>query len=1023
MIDVSEKRFEADIETFLLSEEGGYKSLPSSAFDRKKGLFFDTFLLFIQNTQPRQWKRYQTVYASGNPTEELYKRFDECVRNDGLISVLRKGIEDRGVKFDIAYFEPASSLNPELIEKYNSNILTCTRQFHYSPDNNNSIDMVLSLNGIPLIALELKDHLTGQTVDNAKHQYMYDRDPKELCFGFNRRILVYFAVDTYEVYMTTELKKEQTYFLPFNRGSNGAGNVGGSGNPANSEGYTTAYLWEYILQKNNLLKLLQRYISVQTIESTEIKNGIKSKKKSTRIIFPRYHQFDVVEKIIEDCLHYGSGKNYLIQHSAGSGKSNSIAWLTYKLASLYNNNNELLFSSVIIITDRKVLDKQLQDTVSGFDHKAGLVECIDESKTSQDLKKAINDNKKIIITTLQKFPVIFDQVNDPKGRNFAIIVDEAHSSQTGHSARKLKTALADTTEAEQEFADYLSAAETAPDYGDDDDEQDIIVKHFLNAQMLTQGRHKNLSFFAFTATPKQKTIDMFGVKQPDKRSKAFHVYSMRQAIEEGFILDVLKNYVTVEQYFKIARKTTENKEYKESPAIKAIMKYYASHKKVVSDIVAVIVEKFREVTLTKINGKAKAMVVCPSRKDAVRFYNAIKAYVQKKKYTDVNVLIAFSGKVELDGLEYEEAKLNKTSNGKRITEQGLPEYFAGDEFNTLVVADKYQTGFDEPKLHTMFILKKLNSVKAVQTLSRLNRTEKGKNDTFIMDFVNTTVEIQKSFQPFYEETILGGEFNINNVYDTKNKLLNFHLFNEDDIESFIKLYTKKEQTPTDLGKLTSIFNPIRDRFSNLTKEQKIEYKDLIKSFTRFYSYITQLIRMFDTNLHKTYLFCEYLGKVLPKFENENVNLDDKIKLEFSNIKQTFSGEITLKKSPDNKENVLKPIGDKGMKKRTEKVDLLQNIINKINIAFEGKFDDGDRVIVEAIYNRIISDDNKQLKRQAKNNTVEMFTSSIFPQTFEETAMDCYNNQTEAFTKLFENKQFFNTVMNVLGNALYNSLRQ
>jgi len=420
-IDVTEKRFESDIETFFLSPKGGYTKLASADFDRKKGLFFNTFLQFIQTTQPKQWKRYQAIHAAGKPEQELYKRFDECVRQTGLISVLRKGIEDRGVKFDIAYFAPASNLNPELTEKYNSNILTCTRQFHYSPDNNNSIDMLLSLNGIPVVALELKDPLTGQTVDNARHQFMYDREPKELCFGFNRRILVYFAVDIYDVFMTTELKGADTYFLPFNQGSNGAGNVGGSGNPENPNGYSTAYLWEHVLQKDNLMILLQRYISIQTDEKIEIKNGIKSKKKTQRIIFPRYHQFDVVEKIIDDCLKNGSGKNYLIQHSAGSGKSNSIAWLTYKLASLYNKDNVLLFSSVIIITDRKVLDKQLQDTISGFDHKAGLVECIDETKNSQDLKTAINDGKKIIITTLQKFPVIFDQVDDPKGRNFAII--------------------------------------------------------------------------------------------------------------------------------------------------------------------------------------------------------------------------------------------------------------------------------------------------------------------------------------------------------------------------------------------------------------------------------------------------------------------------------------------------------------------------------------------------------------------------------------------------------------------------
>ena len=668
----------------------------------------------------------------------------------------------------------------------------------------------------------------------------------------------------------------------------------------------------------------------------------------------------------------------------------------------------MLFSSVIIVTDRKVLDRQLQDTISGFDHKAGLVELIDDKKSSQDLKDAINDGKKIIITTLQKFPVIFDQVNDTKGRKFAVIVDEAHSSQTGKSAKKLKTALADTADAKAELAEI----------DDDYDEQDEIVR-----QMLAQGQHKNLSFFALTATPKPKTLDMFGIKQPNKLAKPFHIYSMRQAIDEGFILNVLQNYTTVEQYFKVAKKTSENKEYKETPAIKAIMKYYANHEKVIDDLVAVIVEQFRTVTLTKIDGKAKAMIVCPSRADAVRFYNSVKAYVERKKYNDVNVLVAFSGKVELDGNEYVETKLNTTASGERISEQGLPDYFGGDEFNALIVADKYQTGFDEPLLHTMFILKKLHGVKAVQTLSRVNRTEKGKVDTFIMDFVNTAEDIQESFQPFYEDTILGGEFNVNNVYDLKNKIKEYYLFNDEDIEKFVKIYSKKDQSATNLGKITSLFNPVVDRFDNLSAEQKTEYKDLIKKFNRFYSYITQIVRLFDADLHKTYLFTEYFSRLLPMNKTEKANLDDKIMLEFSSLKETFSGSIELKKSPDNSDNILKPTGDKTAKPRNEKIDLLQNIIDKINMAFDGKFDEGERVIVETIYNKIIASGNKQLKRQAKNNSVEMFTRSIFPQTFQETAMDCYTTQTEAFTKLFENKQFFETVMKILGDALYNNLRQ
>ena len=1014
-IDTSEKRFEQDIETFLLSEKGGYTVLDMETYDKKRSVNMHYLTSFIKSTQPKEWKRYTAIY-SDNAEQALYKRFNECVNENGLICTLRRGIKDRGVPFTLAYFAPTSELNPELLELYHKNILTCTRQFHYSTENNNSIDMVLSLNGIPIVALELKNQLKGQTVENSKLQFMHDRDPKENCFGFNKRFLVYFAVDLYEAWMTTKLDGAKTYFLPFNQGSNGAGEVGGAGNPENKNGYITSYLWEKVLQRDMLMRILQRYISLQIEEKTEIKNGVKSKRKIKKIIFPRYHQLDVVEKIVADVTKNGSGKNYLIQHSAGSGKSNSIAWLAHKLQSLFNKNNELIFSSVIVVTDRRVLDKQLQDTISGFDHVAGVVEAINDKKTSQDLKDALNDGKKIIITTLQKFPIIYEQVNNTKGKNFAVIVDEAHSSQTGNSAKKLKAALADTTLALEEYEEIE----------DEVDGEDIIVK-----EILEQGTHKNLSFFAFTATPKPKTLDLFGVKSKNDtvgsagtHKKAYHIYSMRQAIEEGFILDVLKNYTTVEHFFKIAQKTKDNKEYKETPAIKAILKYYENHDKSIMDRVKVIVEQFRTVTLTKIDSKAKAMVICPSRIYAIKFYQAVIEYIKKQKYADVNALVAFSGSIRIGDIEYTENGMNKTSDGKRISETQLPEYFSGDEFNTLIVADKYQTGFDEPKLHTLFVLKRLANVKAVQTLSRVNRTCSGKVDTFIMDFANTAEEIQKAFQPYYENTLLEGEFNVNYVYDTITKIKEYCLFNDEDIEKFIKIYSKPgEQTSSDLGKISALFKPVVDRFNDLTEEQRAEYKDLVKTFNRFYSYITQIVRMFDKELHKSYLFTEYLAKLLPRKKSEKVNLDDKIKLEFTNLKETFSGSIELKKSPDNKDNILKPQGDKNSSPTAEKVDLLENIINKINIMFEGKFEEGDRVIVETIYNKIIASENKQLKKQAKNNTAEMFTESIFPATFKETADECFNEQTEAFSKLFQNKEFFEKVMKAMGNALYNSLRQ
>ena len=499
VINDTEKRFEEDIESFLLSKKGGYIKGDMSTYDRKRAIDMSKLIAFISATQPKEWNRYQRTYLD-KAEDMLYKRLTESINQFGLIYTLRHGIDDRGIKLQIVYFMPSSSLNQDLIDKYNKNIMTETRQFAYSCENHNTIDMVLSVNGIPVVALELKNQLKGQTFENAELQWKHDRDQRELVFNFDKRILVYFAVDTYNVTMTTKLDGENTRFLPFNQGSNGAGNVGGAGNPENENGYCTSYLWERVLQKDMLLNILQRYISVNIEEKIEYKNGKRTKKTSKKIIFPRYHQLDVVEKVIADVYKNGSGKNYLIQHSAGSGKSNSIAWLTYRLASLHNKNDENIFNSVIIVTDRRVLDKQLQDTVSGFDHKFGLVETIGDGKTAQDLKNAINDGKKIIITTLQKFPVIYQEVDNTKGKKFAVIVDEAHSSQTGNSAKKLKTALSDKSGAREEYKEL---------FGIDIEEDGEDFEDALNNEILSHGQHKNLSFFGFTATPKAKTLEIF----------------------------------------------------------------------------------------------------------------------------------------------------------------------------------------------------------------------------------------------------------------------------------------------------------------------------------------------------------------------------------------------------------------------------------------------------------------------------------------------------------------------------------
>ena len=1006
-----EKRFEEDIESYLLTK-GGYARGDMNTYNRGKAIDMSKLITFIKDTQPKQWERYGLIYKD-DAENKLYKRFNEAVETHGLIYVLRNGINDRGVKINVVYFRPETSLNPDVVKLYEANILTCTRQFHYSTENNNSIDMVLSLNGIPIVAIELKNQITGQSVQNAKTQFMYDRNPKELCFQFNKRFLVYFAADLSEIAMTTQLNGKRTFFLPFNQGSNGAGNVGGVGNPENPTGYATSYLWESVLTKDVFMDIIQRYIHLNKEETKIVKDGKEVKKISKKIIFPRYHQLDVVTKLLADVKVNGSGENYLIEHSAGSGKSNSIAWLSYGLSSIHNDKNENIFTSVIVVTDRRVLDSQLQETISGFDHTKGVVETIGEGKTSKDLRDAINDGKKIIITTLQKFPVIYEDVDNIKGKHFAIIVDEAHSSQTGNSARKLKSALADTEEALKEYANIEGKAES--EIVDDEDK--------LVNELLTHGKHKNLSFFAFTATPKEKTLGMFGKQHSDGTFHPFHIYSMKQAIEEGFIFDVLKNYMTYKTCYKIAKNTADNPEVPTSKAVKTVRRYASLHPHNLQQKTAIILEQFRDITKNKIGGKGKAMIVTSSRLHAIRYYHEFKRYIEKKGYDDLAILIAFSGVVK-DGpkeFSFTEEVMNKRKDGSTIKENQLKSDFHTDDFSMLIVAEKYQTGFDEPLLHSMFIDKKLSGVKAVQTLSRINRVCEGKEDTFILDFVNTAEEIQEAFKPYYESTILDGEININLIYDTKILLRQFNLYNDDDIEKFIKIYYKKgTQNDTDLGKMISLLKPVTNRYSDLSGEKRFEFKKSVRNFNKWYSYIIQIARMFDKELHKEYIFTAYLEKLFPREKETDMDLEGKLKLEFYNLKETFKGDITLNPTVDDStlENFKKL--DVGSKPE-DKDELLEDIINKINDRFKGIFTEGDRVIVEAIYKKCVKG-NKKLLQYAKKNDSEIFEQSIFPEIFKKVAQDCYTESVSSFSKLFENKTFYQSVMEEIAKEAYKDLR-
>lgn len=1002
--DTTEKRFEEDITAFLLSPIGGYTH-NNDVYVPDLGLFPDTLVRFVQRTQPNEWKRFE-LQNGGDTARKFCLSFNSACDTYGLLEVLRHGFKHRGITFRVCYFKPESSLNQTATAQYAKNEITCNRQWFYSAETHNSVDMVLAINGIPVFAFELKNQYTGQNVDNAKRQWMYDRDPREVCFQFNKRILGYFCVDQLEVWMTTKLAGKDTYFLPFNQGSKGAGNDGGKGNPANPNGYPTAYLWEYVFQKDSMMDIVQKFIHLQIKEDKKKPvDGTERVIMKKTLIFPRYHQLDVVRKLIADVREKGAGQNYLIQHSAGSGKSNSIAWTAYRLASLHDGNNKAVFSSVVVVTDRTVLDAQLQETISGFDHTIGAVEAIGEDKNSRDLRDALNSGVRIIVTTLQKFPVIYQEVDAAAGRNFAIIVDEAHSSQTGSSAMKLKSALADTEQALREYAEIEGKAE------EEIDRSDKIVQ-----EMITHGKHKNLSFFAFTATPKAQTLEMFGTERDDASFHPFHIYSMRQAIEEGFILNVLQNYMTYSTCFKIAKNTIENPELPESRATKIIKKYEKLHPYNISQKSQIIVETFRNTTRHKIGGRAKMMVVTDSRLAAIRYFHEIKRYVESQKYTDVDVLIAFSGSVQDGEEEYTESGLNVRRDGSHIAENQTKTEFH-DNFNILIVAEKYQTGFDEPLLHTMIVDKKLKSVKAVQTLSRLNRTCPGKTDTFVLDFANKREDILDAFQPFYQETSLEQEVNADLIYQTEKELLDYAVYNKNDIDAFIAVWNYQgKQDERAMGRMTSVLKPVANRYNLKNSEERYQFRRLVRSLIRWYSYVSQVTRMFDTDMHKEYLFLSYLIGLLPANVEDPVDLDGKLKLEYYKLQKTYEGEILL----EHQDGQYVPATQKAMQGRQQK-STLDEILEKINEKYKGAFTDADRVMIDALHAKLISD--KKLGSSARTADPRIFTESIFPAAFGTAAMESYMESQDCYSALFEDKTKYDAVMNVLAGVVYREMRQ
>ena len=1009
----NEKQFEANIEEYLISSAGGFTKANDACYDPKMALDIHTLVDFVKTTQLIMWQRFEKQ-CNSDPYKKFYKCFEDAVQADGILSVLRHGFKHRGMDFRVCYFKPESTLNQVAVQHYNQNVCQCIRQWHYSSQNRNSVDMMLAVNGIPVIAIELKNQLTGQSVDNAKLQWQYDRDFREPAFRFNHRVLAFFAVDLYEAWMSTELKGSDTFFLPFNQGSNGPGNDGGAGNPqAEGDNYVTSYIWKDVLNKDSMMDIIQKFISLEIRkEKKKDANGTEKTVTKKRLIFPRYHQLDVVRKLITDVRENGSGRNYLIQHSAGSGKSNSIAWTAYRLASLHDAANEPIFTSVVIVTDRRNLDAQLQETVTGFDHTLGTVCAIDEKKSSKDLRDALNAGKRIIVTTLQKFPVIYEEVDDTKGKRFAIIVDEAHSSQTGQSAMKLKVALADTSDALKEYAELEGKAE----------DEVLDANDRLVREMISHGRHDNLSFFAFTATPKATTLEIFGTEWDDGSFHPFHIYSMRQAIEEGFILDVLQNYMTYKTCYQIVKNIPDNPEVPQSKAMKMIKRFEELHPYNIQQKSAIIVETFRDITKQKIKGKGKMMVVTSSRLAAVRYYHEIKRYLETNGYHDVEILAAFSGSIkdpdDPSEKEWTESNINVDSKGNSVSESQTKQVFH-DEGNILIVAEKYQTGFDEPLLHTMIVDKKLRGVKAVQTLSRLNRTHPDKSDTLVIDFVNTKDDILNAFQPFYQETYLAEEINADLIYKTQKMLREFHAYDDIDIQKVTAIYfdeNKRKANKTQAA-ITNALLPVQQRYNGLNQEQRYQFRKTCRTFVKWYGYISQITRMFDKDLHNEYIFCSYLAKITPPDPSIPFDLGNKVKLNYYSLTKTFEGSIMMVKDSGGKygpAKVKKPV------KMAETLSPLEQVIQKINEQFAGDFTDGDKVMIVALHEKLKN--NKKLQKSAKTDGRQIFENNIFPQLFDDAAQEAYMESTETYTKLFEDAGKYRAIMSALAHAMFSEMQ-
>lgn len=981
-MDISERNFEQSVEASLLRggpdaapekgvvaepeapyglyTAGGYRKRSYNDYDRALCLDRDMLTDFIKASQPKRWERLKAQY--GDETRERFvKRVSSEIDKRGLIDVLRKGVKDAGVGFDLIYYRPPSALNPDLQKLYETNQFSVIRQLRYAGGNENSIDVVLFLNGFPIFTAELKNPLNGQNVKDAIAQYQNDRDPREPLLSFGR-CLAHFAVDPELAFVTTELAGPRTRFLPFNQGYDN-----GAGNPPKLTGFATSYLWEHVWSKDSVTELVQRFVHIVEEEDA---TGRKTGKKS--LIFPRFHQLDAVRRLVGDALKTGTGRNYLIQHSAGSGKSNTIAWLAHQLSILHDASDERVFDSIIVVTDRRVLDRQLQRTIRQFEQTLGVVENIDQ--TSRQLKEALEAGKTIIVTTLQKFPVIVKEMGELPQRRFALVLDEAHSSQTGESSRMMHQVLSVSSLDEAETIDQV-----------EEDLEDRIVKV---AQ--ARGRLDNVSMFAFTATPKEKTLQTFGEKRPDGGYDAFSLYSMKQAIEERFILDVLQNYTTYTVYWNLLKKIATDPRYDERKAKYLARLFVDLHRHAIDEKVAIITEHFAQNAAHEIGGKAKAMIVTRSRLHAVKTFLAFRKHLEAEGHP-YKALVAFSGRVDDDGIEHTEHGLNGFSEKQTAT------VFKQRDYRFLVVAEKFQTGFDEPLLHTMYVDKKLSGLNAVQTLSRLNRVHPEKTNTMVLDFVNNADDIEHAFSNYYEASILSEEADPHLLYDLQRVLLKREVFDEGEVWAFAAVFFDPKGTQ---DQLYGILRDPEGRFGLLPDEDKAPFRKDLASYTRMYSFLSQVATFVDADLESLYHFARYLLKVLPGEEKGlPYEVQQAIDLETFSIRETYSGTITLERGNG---RMQPPGGGADRDTTPEEKEALSQIIEELNERFGTTFTEKDKVFVEELESRLV--DHTGLEASVRANTPEN-ARLTFDHVIEDLLGDMVDKNFELYKRVMDDERF------------------